>query len=284
MSVGPRESTGRNTRILTLEGASNVRDLGGLPTVDGRETRFGLIYRSDAPGELTPADVADLVDDRGLRTIVDLRSALETSRDGNGPLQRAGLEYANLPLSSDPNIDTLVPEITRGNLSGHYLGYLGSGSERVVAAARLLADPDHQPALVHCAAGKDRTGTLVAILLDAAGVRHEDIVADYALTDANMDAVIERVTRRMRGEGADALPQAPRNLPAAALRAVPQTMVEFLDQLTTVFGGGAAWLRTHGLTEAELTRFRENFLTPSAAADGGGATEQAAAPPPSVGQ
>jgi protein-tyrosine phosphatase len=131
----------------------------------------------------------------------------------------------------------------------------------VVAAARLLADPEHQPALVHCAAGKDRTGTLVAILLDAAGVRHEDIVADYALTDANMDAVIERVSRRLRNAGGDGPAHAPRNLPAASLRAVPETMIEFLDQLTTVFGGGAAWLRTHGLSEAELTRFREHFLS-----------------------
>lgn len=263
MPVGPLESTEKKDRVVRLEGVSNARDLGGLATTDGRQTRFGLLYRSDAPTELTPADVENLVGARGLRTVIDLRSPLETSHDGEGPLQRAGLEYANLPLASDPNIQTLVPELVLGTLSGHYLGYLGSGAERVVAAARLLADPAHQPALVHCAAGKDRTGTLVAILLDAVGVRSEEIVADYALTDVNMTGVIERVSRRLRASGADRdrSDRTPLNLPAEALRARPETMIEFLDQLTTVFGGGAAWLRVHGLTDAELTRFRTNFLT-----------------------
>jgi protein-tyrosine phosphatase len=261
MPVGPLESTESKDRVVPLEGLYNARDLCGLTTKDGRQTKFGLLYRSDAPSELTPADVENLVGERGLRTVLDLRSPLETSRDGEGPLRRAGVEYVNLPFSSDPNIDTLVPEIVRGNLAGHYLGYLGSAAERVVSAARVLADPAHQPALVHCAAGKDRTGTLVAILLDAADVRPEEIVADYALTDANMDGVIERVVRRMRLGAGDQHDRLPTSLPAESRRAVPATMVEFLDQLTTVFGGGAAWLRTHGLTEAELTEFRANFLT-----------------------
>jgi protein-tyrosine phosphatase len=267
MPVGPLESVspiGQNERVVPLEGASNVRDLGGLPSTDGKRTKFGLLYRSDSPAALTEADVAELVGRRGLRTVVDLRSPLETQLDGEGPLQRAGVGYANLPLASDPNLQTLVPEIRRGNLSGHYLGYLGSGAERVVQAARLATTPESQPALIHCAAGKDRTGTLVAILLDAVGVERGAIVADYALTDANMPGVLERAMERMRAAGALAsgtkggLPQ---DLPEESLRARPQTMAEFLDQLDTVFGGGAAWLRTHGLTEDELERFRAAFLT-----------------------
>lgn len=224
-------------RVVTLEGASNVRDLGGLRTADGRRTRFGRLYRSDSPSELTPDDVRALVDDRGLRHVVDLRSREEVERDGPGPLERAGLAYANHWMSSDPGVGQVVPEIMRGNLSGHYLGYLGSGAERVVAAARLLADPGNHPALVHCAAGKDRTGTLVALLLDAVGVRPEEIAADYALTDANMGAVFERVVRRLEASGGP-LPTVSRDLPDESRRARAETMAEFLDQLTTVFGGG----------------------------------------------
>ena len=247
-------------RVVVLAGASNVRDLGGLTTTDGRRTRFGLLYRSDAPSELTPGDVRAMVDERGLRQVVDLRSAAEVERDGPGPLQKAGVAYTNHPMSSDPGAGQVVPEILRGNLSGHYLGYLGSGAERVVAAARVLADPERQPALVHCAAGKDRTGTLVALLLDAAGVRREEIVADYALTDANMDAVVDRAVRRLTAASGGALPAFHRDLPEESRRARAQTMVEFLDQLTTVFGGGAGWLIAHGFPDAELARFRSGFL------------------------
>ncbi|GAA3385477.1 tyrosine-protein phosphatase [Cryptosporangium minutisporangium] len=247
-------------RVVRLEGASNVRDLGGLTTTDGRRTRFGLLYRADAPTELTPDDVHLLVTERGLRQIVDLRSAEEVDRDGPGPLQKAGVATANHSISSDPGVGQVVPEILRGNLSGHYLGYLGSGAHRVVAAARLLADPERQPALVHCAAGKDRTGTLVAILLDAAGVRRDEIVADYALTDANMDAVVERVVRRLTAASGGVLPPSANSLPDEARRARPETMAEFLDQLTTVFGGGAGWLLAHGFADADLARFREALL------------------------
>ncbi|MFG1924192.1 tyrosine-protein phosphatase [Cryptosporangium sp. NPDC048952] len=247
-------------RVVTLEGASNVRDLGGLTTTDGRHTRYGLLYRSDSPSELTENDVRALVEARGLRHIVDLRSLEEVERDGPGPLQRAGLTYANHWMSSDPGVGQVVPEIMRGNLSGHYLGYLGSGSERVVAAARLLADPDNHPALVHCAAGKDRTGTLVAILLDAVGVRREEIVADYALTDANMEAVFARVVRRLEAAGGP-VPTMTQDLPNEARRARAETMVEFLDQLTTVFGGGTGWLLAHDFPDTELERFRSVFLT-----------------------
>ncbi|TQS39535.1 tyrosine-protein phosphatase [Cryptosporangium phraense] len=247
-------------RVVTLQGASNVRDLGGLPTVDGRQTRFGLLYRSDAPSELTPADVEELVGVRGLRQIVDLRSVEETERDGVGPLQTAGLEYANHPMSSDPGVGMVVPELLRGSMSGHYLGYLGTGAEGVVAAARLLTDPGRQPALVHCAAGKDRTGTLVAILLDAVGVERDAIAADYAMTDANMDAIVERVVRRLTAANGGVLPPHPRTLPEDSRHARAQTMVEFLEQLTTVFGGGGGWLVAHGYSDADLERFRAAFV------------------------
>jgi len=247
-------------RVVTLEGASNVRDLGGLATADGRRTRFGLLYRSDSPSELSPSDVRTLVEERGLRHVVDLRTVEEVERDAPGPLRLAGLTYANHSMSSDPGVGQVVPEMMRGNLAGHYLGYLGSGAERVVAAARLLADPDRHPALVHCAAGKDRTGTLVAILLDAVGVRREEIVADYALTDANMDAVIARAIRRLEAAG-EPVPPATGSLPNEARRARAQTMVEFLDQLTTVFGGGTGWLLAHDFPDAELRRFRAAFLS-----------------------
>ncbi|SHM53819.1 tyrosine-protein phosphatase [Cryptosporangium aurantiacum] len=260
MTEGRLEPDTRTERVVRLEGASNVRDLGGLTTTDGRQTRFGLLYRADAPSELTAADVRTLVTERGLRQVVDLRSLEEVTRDGRSALREAVAGWANHSMSSDPGVGQVVPEILRGNLTGHYLGYLGSGAERVVAAARLLTDPERQPALVHCAAGKDRTGTLVAILLDAAGVRRDEIVADYALTDANMDGVIERVIRRMRAAGAE-IPSQANTLPDEARRARPETMAAFLDQLTTVFGGGAGWLLAHGFADADLTRFRNSFLT-----------------------
>ena len=127
----------------------------------------------------------------------------------------------------------------------NYLGYLGDHPANIVEAVRRIAS--RAPALVHCAAGKDRTGVLVALVLDAVGVERESVVADYALSAVNVEALFRRWTTRTGTDmPADLAPHTPR-------AAVMEHVLAHLDE---EHGGAAGWLRANGLTDDELAALR----------------------------
>jgi protein-tyrosine phosphatase len=244
-----------DVRRLPLRGADNVRDLGGLPTRDGRRTREGRLIRSASVQELTELDIEWLVDRIGVRMIVDLRLPEEAEPRALGPLaQRVGA-YANLPFRSPgmASVD-VIPDAVDIDLLTHYIGFLEASAPEIVAAVRLLADPSNQPALFHCAAGKDRTGVLAALVLDAVGVEEEAIVADYALSEAHMDRVIARLSR------VSWYREALSRLPAGVHMAEPETMRRFLGHLRAEHGGAARWLTGHGLEPATLDALRSSLV------------------------
>ena len=249
---------------IELEGAVNVRDLGGLPTTDGGTTVPGRLLRSENLQELTPGDVARLVDEMGLTTVVDLRSTNEVRVEGPAPLDAlAGVRHAHHPVLrefldvSDTVKAALVTEAAQADrerypddpMCGHYLGYLENRPEEVVGALRSIATAPGA-AIVHCAAGKDRTGVIVALALSVAGVEQEAIVADYAASDERIEAIIERLARsKMYAGGVNGVPvraHAPR----------PETMKAFLEQLDGRYGGAEAWAAANGLTIEELEQLR----------------------------
>lgn len=243
------------SRHLTLEGVDNIRDLGGLHLADGRRTRFGLLLRSSAVHEVTGADAMQLARQRGVRLVIDLRSPAEIDRTGRGLISRHIAAYVNLPIlaSGELSARTLV-DASHGSMLGHYLAYLENSHAQFVFAVRLLANSAHLPALFHCAAGKDRTGTLAALLLDALGVKHDEIIADYALTRERMPSLIERLRR-------DAFHRRTLDkVPAYALDADPATMAELLNHLRHYHGGAAAWLQAHGLEVDVIDKLRNSLL------------------------
>ncbi len=189
-------------RWLPLTGAENVRDLGGLPLTGGGQTRRGVAIRSDTLQELTPEDVA-YFRELGLRTIIDLRTPMEADREGRGPLAAEPVEYVNLPFIPDELLvpghdkarDLIVAERRETDRVQHYLNYLRHAGDRVIAAVRIIATPGGTPAIFHCAAGKDRTGVLSAILLDAVGVEREAVIADFELTNERLERVGGRLRR-----------------------------------------------------------------------------------------
>lgn len=243
-------------RSLVLQGAVNVRDLGGLPLADGGVVRPGRLLRSDSLSSLSTTDVASLLGERRLGLIIDLRAPGEVEVDGRGLLAEEDVRFANLPLrgAAETRLD-LAAQGEDGDLALHYVGYLEHSAEAVVAAVRLLADHEAPTAVVHCAAGKDRTGVLVAIVLDAVGVPHEEIVADYTATAANMHLVAERLASSPSFQRRTGPP-----VPAWVFAADADTMHRFLSHLTEQ-GGAAAWLLAHGLTPAELAALRTNLTT-----------------------
>ncbi|HEY2203280.1 MAG TPA: tyrosine-protein phosphatase [Pseudonocardia sp.] len=235
-------------RWVRLEGVENVRDLGGLPLRDGGRTRFGQVLRSARLHEMTDADVELLTGRYGLRSVIDLRSAREVERDGPTPLERAGVSTAHLTVL--PEGQRPIPRDDEDPKLFNYRGYLAHRPENVLAAVRLLTAPDAGPALVHCAAGKDRTGVFCALLQDAVGVRRDAVVDDYALSNQELLAVLSR------GVGAEY------DIDPADVelyRCPPEVMVTLLGELDT---GGAApgWLRRHGLADDELGRLRTRLV------------------------
>ena len=264
---------GEPDRWLQFEGVDNVRDAGGLPLRDGGRTRFGELFRSANLRHVTDVDVAHLVDVVGLRLVIDLRTAREIDRDGPTLVAGAGVE--TVALSFLPEDGEALPERTLRHwttslgVSGgasepsqtgddsdpllrSYLGYLVDRTENVVEAVRLLGGPDAGPTLVHCAAGKDRTGVLLALVLDAVGVEREAVIADYALSAHHVEAMFRRWTTAFNREMPDDLTP---HLPRAEVIA---TVLARLDDQHGSGGrdGAAGWLRANGLDEASLDRLR----------------------------
>ena len=254
---------------IELDGAVNVRDLGGLATQDGGQTVGGRLLRADNLQELSAADVARLVDDIGLTTVVDLRSTAELKAEGPAPLQAVGsVRHVHLPVlpeqgsATDMVADALLTRddtdrsrYPADRMTGHYLGYLEDRPDQVVAAVRTIASSEG-PVLVHCAAGKDRTGVVVALALSAVGVRPEAVVADYAATGERTGPLLDRLRRS--ATYADDINSKPQQEHAPR----PGTMAAFLEQVGARYGGAGRWLADHGFGEDGLGLLRAKLLCP----------------------
>lgn len=177
-------------QILALEGASNFRDLGGYRTAHGARTRYGLVFRSDAPHRLTPADLA-ATGRLGLRVVYDLRTDEERRRAPSvlpGHIRREMLVIGG----AGGKVSELGEYIMAGRLGEVpddflVLVYEGLAESYAATFGKLLkglAEPDGLPALIHCTHGKDRTGIGAALLLSVLGVDEATILDDYELSTA----------------------------------------------------------------------------------------------------
>jgi protein-tyrosine phosphatase len=228
-------------RVLRLQGLLNLRDLGGLPTLDGRRVRRGVLFRSDYPALVGDSEVSRAVTRLGLRAVVDLRARREAEFECVA-WSDYGVDYHQCPISS-------------GGSSWHagYHLYLTHRPETVASALRVLLQPGLGPALFHCAAGKDRTGTVAALLLSALGVADTEVVADYVLSAGSVAGVLARL------EGAAPYLKVLEGETAHTQRPRGESMQAFLDWLS-VAGGAQAWLLDHGIERAVLEEAQAGLL------------------------
>lgn len=248
-------------RALPLRGACNARDLGGLRTEDGRRVRRLHVLRSDAPTGLDDGDVSYLLHDCGLRTVIDLRAPTEAEADGRGPVSDSVPVYRNIHIFGAGRLRLdLLRVAADGTMFDRYLEYLEHSPDNIVEVLDLLAEAGNLPALVHCAAGKDRTGVVVAVLLGVIGVRADDIVADYAATGANVEALRARVqqARSARERSTDLA-----EIPAWVFAAEADTMRKLLAHFDVEHGGPAEWARRAGLGRAAHQRLVDSLLEPA---------------------
>jgi protein-tyrosine phosphatase len=264
-------------RWIHLEGTANTRDLGGLPTTDGGRTLPDRILRSDNLQTLSDADVQLLVEKIGLREVIDLRTSAEVLLEGRGPLRsRPEITHRHFTLLPERGqytdvfaaeedevpdlpsgwLDSLLPRHVAEHDEGEpapvrsYLGYLTQRGDAVVEALRALAAQTEGASVVHCAAGKDRTGVVVALTLAVAGVPHEEIAIDYGLSGDVIDAIVARL-RATPTYGGDT---AQRNTAEHTPRR--ETMDRVLELLDERYGGPIGWLEANGFGADEQAALR----------------------------
>lgn len=280
------------TEIL-LKGTVNTRDVGGLALADASgRTRAGVLLRSDNLQDLTAADVRHLVDDLQVRRVVDLRTDVELRGEGPGPLTaEPGVRIDHLSLfpeagnttdfAADADVRTPGPDIlpwaqppqnpddrqavdevrqwSDVPVARVYLRYLRQRPDSIVAALREVAagGPGRGSTLVHCAAGKDRTGVVVALALDVIGVDRDAIVADYLATVPHAAAILARLqgspTYAADVRGTTVVEHAPR----------PETMPAFLLAVEAHLGGTRAFLASHGWTADDTVRLAKALVEPA---------------------
>jgi protein-tyrosine phosphatase len=244
------------TRLLEWEGCLNARDLGGYPTEDGRETRWGTVVRSDSPAALTEAGRAALAT-YGVRAIVDLRLPAELADDPNPFAEPGdhGIAYTNVSII-DPAAGFPPDTVT---LAENYLWSLERFSGLMAQAMEAVARAPEGAVLIHCAAGKDRTGLISALLLGLVDVPAETIAADYAMT-------AELLWPREQEWLAGLPPEERAGLGAMVARYAPtaEVMLAVLAGLTERHGGVEPYLRSTGLDAGDLERLRRRLVGPAA--------------------
>lgn len=260
------------TRVA-IPGTDNVRDLGGYPAAGGRVVAHRRMYRSEAlvhPGASTLHAVWDAAHARhyealGVRTVIDLRSADEAGRIPSAWGAATGAALLAMPIAeggegTDTNYVRLIQagRISRfgvADMTRFYCDMLDRRADVFAGVAGVLSSADRLPVLVHCSAGKDRTGMFVALVLEALGVPRSVVVRDYALTEVFRPNRVAAYADSFTAAGI--VPGDVRVLfetPAAAMEAT----LAFLDER---YGGAAGYLLAGGLAEADLDLLRTNLLT-----------------------
>jgi len=238
-------------RRLAVDGCLNFRDLGGYPTADGGTLRWRMLFRADALHALTSRGIAILRDEIALGDIVDLRSTAELELDGRGLLEREPIRFHHLPLFDGSQREQTPP--VGASLADLYFDMIDFARGPIAKVITVLARTD-APAVFHCAAGKDRTGVISALVLSLLGVREDMIVADYAATRDALDRIVERL---LASDGYQGMFD---ELPPDTLHADPETMAGFLARVRSEFGSMNDYAREIGITNADVERLRDRMV------------------------
>ena len=246
---------------ISLEGACNVRDLGGLPTVDGGLTKEGVLFRSDNLQGLSPSDVSALLG-AGVGTVLDLRTSAEVELTGPGPLVATEVRHLNLdlvPHGFDGRADLIeraipVEDPAEYAMDHYYIDYVNHAPGSIATALRTIADPRSGAVLVHCAAGKDRTGVVVAVALSLVGVTRDAVTADYTRSGERIGAIRDRLL------ATDLYAEDIAKRTLGSMTPHADNMERFLDRVDAEYGGVHGLAMSVGVDEETLARLSRRLL------------------------
>jgi protein tyrosine/serine phosphatase len=236
-------------RHLDWDGCFNVRDLGGLPTIDGTNTRPGAAVRADSLNKLTDRGWAALVD-HGVRTVIDLRNDFEREAEPDLAARPEAITTLELPLDGFEDRE-FWDAVARGPQFGtpiYYAAHLRRMPQRSAAVLHAIAAAPPGGVAFHCVGGRDRSGQVAILLLHLAGVPSDEIIADYELSDPNLTPLW-----RARGEPDQAV------INAAFLADRDTTVAELINGLLTELDLEQT-LRQGGLTDADQRALRARLL------------------------
>lgn len=252
------------TRVIPLTGASNFRDVGGYPTTDGRRVKWGQVFRSNALSDLTAADYKT-VDGLGVRMVCDLRtdqerSAQPTKWQGRPP-QFLNSPKANLDFDAKSLMGEGTPSAAK--VRENFIAFYRQ-TPKVYAAeykamfAKLKAGDT--PMLVHCTAGKDRTGVGSALILTALGVPRSIIVSDYAISEKYQQSTMRQQAARADDPATAAIAKLPPEVLMVLMRTEPAYIEATLDALTAEYGSVEAFLAKElDVSAADIAALRKRY-------------------------
>jgi protein-tyrosine phosphatase len=252
---------------LELAGARNLRDLGGYSTIDGRQIKKGMLYRSDHPKRVRKRHVEAVVA-LGVKTVYDLRSAKELERDPPRLLEVTTLEVVHLPVDCeliDPYAVArriLKGDVEEGDFQGLmlecYRNYVLNYTSEWSSLLRNMAEPGGLPGIIHCTYGRDRTGVSVAIVLRSLGVPEETVLEDYLLSNKFWESEASRLSCFASG---CSFFQTPRSEVRALMEVRPEYLEAAFEAMNHKYGSFEGYLHEGlGIDDATLERLRSKLL------------------------
>jgi len=243
--------------MIELFAVHNFRDIGGYPTADGRQTVWRKVFRADGLYRLTPEDVEALRPFK-LRTVIDLRTAEELDERGTFPVDQYDVEFHHLSIIDrtwDMNEALEWTGEQAEFLRSKYHLMLQQGGHYLGEALRILSDVESGPLVFHCAAGKDRTGLLAALLLSGLGVPDEIVIADYAMSE-----LAGEKTREWAKVVSPEFSERFATMPPVLMAAHPDSIKGLLSDICEAHGSIRNYCLTIGVEDQHWSALEEHLL------------------------
>jgi protein-tyrosine phosphatase len=241
-------------RQLNWHNCQNTRHLGGLFTNDHRVTSALALVRSDNLTRLTLEGQNAVMND-GVTTVIDLRFAQELEKQANPFATTENMNYLHLPLMTTTQTEAIAVVRAATTTQEAYRATLEGFGHNIAAIINAIAESSAGRVVLHCSAGKDRTGLMTALVLSAIGVSNHDIAQDYALTDVFLQASYEEELLQITD-------LEERQKTAEELRAKPEYMLETLEFIERCYNSTNAYLQNCGVPPETLEKLKTRLLKP----------------------